>query len=601
MFDFACHRFHVLVIGLLISAPLTADKPNDSPFWRPVLMGTNGMVAAEHPLECRAAIKALEAGGNAIDAAVASFYMTTVVEQHQAGIGGDGFILAYVAEEDRVIFINGTGPAPKLATAEFYRKLGRIPDAGPYSTDVPGMAGGFDLALKKYGTMSYKKLLEPVIEAAGKGHPLSFWASSYHRRTIPKLSPFPSSVKALLKNGGPFETGDLFVQKDLAKTLETIANEGAEAFYRGRLARLSADFYKKQKGLLRYEDLASYEPEEAEPIKTTYADLEVYQSAPNSQGIVMLMALNILEGFALDKMGHNSPEYIHVLTEALKLAFADRNKYIADPRFAKDMPVESLLSKAYAKQRRSLIRMDKTLAPPPPPGDPRNHKAVLGDSDVNYANGQQASLEKSYENTDGETSSFSIADRFGNLVSVTHSVNGTFGSGMIVEGGGYVLNNRMPYFSLAEDDVNFLVPGKRTRHTVNPALALKNGRPYLAWNTPGGDNQPQAMLQAFLNVVAFDMNIQQAVEAPTVTSFGFKASMYPQPVKGTLAMPRVLANEVGERVSKLGHRTEVIEMQQPYQQQPSGAGAVKMVMIDSERGVLMGGVSPAKDDYVMGW
>lgn len=601
MFDFVCHRFHVLVIGLLISAPLTADKPNDRPFWRPVLMGTNGMVAAEHPLECRAAIKALEAGGNAIDAAVAAFYMTTVVEQHQAGIGGDGFILAYVAEEDRVIFINGTGPAPNLATAEFYRKLGRIPDAGPYSTDVPGMAGGFDLALKKYGTMSYKKLLQPVIEAAGKGHPLSFWASSYHRKTIPKLSPFPSSVKTLLKNGGPFEPGDLFVQKDLAKTLETIANEGAEAFYRGRLARLSADFYKKQNGLLRYEDLASYEPEEAEPIKTTYADLEVFQSAPNSQGIVMLMALNILEGFALDKMGHNSPEYIHVVTEALKLAFADRNKYIADPRFAKDMPVESLLSKAYAKQRRSLIRMDKTLAPPPPPGDPRNHKAVLGDSDVNYTNGQQAALEKSYENTDGETSSFSIADRFGNLVSVTHSVNGTFGSGMIVEGGGYVLNNRMPYFSLAEDDVNFLVPGKRTRHTVNPALALKNGRPYLAWNTPGGDNQPQAMLQAFLNVVVFDMNIQQAVEAPTVTSFGFKASMYPQPVKGTLAMPRVLANEVGERVSKLGHRTEVIEMQQPYQQQPSGAGAVKMVMIDSERGVLMGGVSPAKDDYVMGW
>ena len=601
MFDFACHRFHVLVIGLLISVPLTADKPNDRPFWRPVLMGTNGMVAAEHPLECRAAIKALEAGGNAIDAAVASFYMTTVVEQHQAGIGGDGFILAYIAKEDRVIFINGTGPAPKLATAEFYRKLGKIPNAGPYSTDVPGMAGGFDLALKKYGTMSYKELLEPVIEAAGKGHPLSFWASSYHRKTIPKLSAFPSSVKTLLKNGGPFEPGDLFVQKDLAKTLETIANEGAEAFYRGRLARLSADFYKKQKGLLRYEDLATYEPEEAEPIKTTYADLEVYQSAPNSQGIVMLMALNILEGFALDKMGHNSPEYIHVLTEALKLAFADRNKYIADPRFAKDMPVENLLSKAYAKQRRSLIRMDKTLAPPPPPGDPRNHKAVLGDSGVNYANSQQAALEKSYENTDGETSSFSIADRFGNLVSVTHSVNGTFGSGMIVEGGGYVLNNRMPYFSLAEDDVNFLVPGKRTRHTVNPALALKNGRPYLAWNTPGGDNQPQAMLQAFLNVVIFDMNIQQAVEAPTVTSFGFKASMYPQPVKGTLAMPRVLANEVGERVSKLGHRTEVIEMQQPYQQQPSGAGAVKMVMIDSERGVLMGGVSPAKDDYVMGW
>jgi len=596
-------RLHciVLAVGSLIAAPLMAAEPSERPFWRTVVMGTNGMVAAEHPLECRAAIKALEAGGNAIDAAVAAFYMTTVVEQHQAGLGGDGFILAYIAKEDRVIFINGTGPAPKLATAEFYRKLGKIPDDGPYSTDVPGMAGGLDLALEKYGSLPYQKLLEPAIEAAGKGHPLSFWASGYHRTAIPKLSPYPSSVKVLLKNGGPYEPGDLFVQKDLAKTFKTIAKEGAESFYRGRLARLSANFYKKQKGLLRYEDLAAYEPEEAEPIKTTYAGLDVYQSAPNSQGIVMLMALNILEGFDLLKMGHNSPEYIHVMTEAIKLAFVDRNQYVGDPRFVKDMPVEGLLSKAYAKKRRSLIRMDRTLAPPPPPGDPRNNKAVLGEHEVKYATGKQSVVDGPYENTDGETSSFSIADRFGNLVSVTHSVNGTFGSGMIVEGGGYVLNNRMPYFSLDADDVNFLVPGKRTRHTVNPALALKNGKPYLAWNTPGGDNQPQAMLQAFLNVVVFDMNVQQAVEAPTVTSFGFGASMYPQPVKGTLTMPRVLADQVGDGVSKRGHRIEVVEMQQPYNQQPSGAGAVKMVMVDSERGLLMGGVSPVKDDYVMGW
>ena len=591
----------IVTAGLVVVLPLAAQKPADRPFWRTVVMGTNGMVAAEHPLECRAAIKALEAGGNAIDAAVAAFYMTTVVEQHQAGLGGDGFILAYIAKEDRVVFINGTGPAPKLATPEFYRKLGGIPDEGPYSTDVPGMAGGFDLALKKYGTLPYEKILAPAIEAAGKGHPLSFWASKYHRTAISKLSPYPSSVKTFLKNGGPYEPGDVFVQADLAKTFETIAKEGADAFYKGRLARLSAKFYKKHKGLLRYEDLASYEPEEAEPIKTTYAGLDVYQSAPNSQGIVMLMALNMLEGFDLAAMGHNSPEYIHVVTEAMKLAFVDRNKYVADPRFVKDMPVEGLLSKAYAKRRRALIRMDQVLAPAPPPGDPRTGKGVLAGHEVAYVTGKQAMKRGPYESADGETSSFSIADRFGNLVSVTHSVNGTFGSGMVVEGGGYVLNNRMPYFSLDEGDVNFLVPGKRTRHTVNPALALKNGKPYLAWNTPGGDNQPQAMLQAFLNVAVFGMNVQQAVEAATVTSTGFGASMFPQPVKGTLMMPRVLADEIGDEVAELGHKIEVIEMQQPYQQQPSGAGAVKMVMVDSERGVLMGGVSPAKDDYVMGW
>ena len=589
----------VAVVGL--AAGLSAERPADRPFWRTVVMGTNGMAAAEHPLECRAAIKALEAGGNAIDAAVAAFYMTSVVEQHQAGIGGDGFILAYIAKEDRVIFINGTGPAPKLATAEFYRKLGEIPDAGPYSTDVPGAVGGFDLALKKYGTMAYADLLKPAIEAAGQGHPLSFWASGYHRAAISKISPFPTSVKALLKNGGPYDPGDVFVQKDLARSLETIAEHGADAFYRGRLARLSADFYKKQKGLLRYEDLAGYQAEQADPIKTTYAGLDVYQSAPNSQGIVMLMALDTLEGYDLASLGHNSAEYVHVVTEALKLAFADRNQYIADARFAKDMPVDELLSKDYAEQRRGLIRGDRALKSPPPPGDPRAGKALLAGHDATYESGPRAIKPSDSGGSDGETSSFSIADRYGNLVSVTHSVNGTFGSGMVVEGGGYVLNNRMPYFSLDDNDVNFLVPGKRTRHTVNPALAMRNGKPYLAWNTPGGDNQPQAMLQAFLNVVVFGMNIQQAVEAPTVRSTAFGAAMYPQTVGDGLLVPKVLADEIAEALAAKGHRIEVRPLQPPYEQQPSGAGAVKMVMIDSERGVLMGGVSPAKDDYVMGW
>ena len=256
----------------------------------------------------------------------------------------------------------------------------------------------------------------------------------------------------------------------------------------------------------------------------------------------MLMALNVLEGYDLKVLGHNSPEYLHLLTEALKLAFADRNEYIADPRFVKDVPVDELLSKAYADRRRELVRPDRAMKPAPPPGDPRNLKAVAKGREVAYEDGPHPlATATGGDDGGGETSSFSIADQFGNLVSVTHSVNGGFGSGMIVPGGGYVLNNRMPYFSLDPNDVNVLVPGKRTRHTVNPALALKNGKPYLAWNTPGGDNQPQAMLQAFLNVVVFGMNVQQAVEAATVTSSAFAASMHPQPVKGKLTMPRVLA------------------------------------------------------------
>ncbi len=590
-----------LLLTLALATPslgLAADK---QPVWRPVVMGQFGMVAAEHPLEAVAAMKALERGGNAIDAAVAAFYMTGVVEQHQAGMGGDGFILAYLAKEDRVVFINGTGPAPKLATAEFYRNHGGIPDAGPLSTDVPGALGGFDLALSKYGTLDYKTLLEPAIDAARNGHPLSYWAASQHARNLAKIRPYPSSMELLTDNGAAPAPGWLFVQKDLARSLEMIAEGGAEVFYKGALARKFADFYEKRDGLLRYDDLASYQAEESRPIRTNFHGLEVYQSAPNSQGIAMLIALNILEEFDLEALGHNSVEYLHLVTEAIKLAFADRDQYIADPRFAPDMPVAELLSKDYAKLRRGLIREGRAISDSAPAGNPREGKATLG-AKVRYADGPgEVARADGAEDGGGETSSFSIADRFGNLVSVTHSVNAGFGSGMIVDGTGIVLNDRMPYFSLAEGDVNLLEPGKRTRHTVNPALALKDGKPYLAWNTPGGDNQPQAMLQAFLNVAVFGMNVQQAVEAATVTSSAFKGSMYPQQVKGLLQMPRVLADEVADGLAAKGHRIETVALQQPYEQTPSGAGAVKMVMIDPETGTMHGGVSPAKDDYALGW
>jgi gamma-glutamyltranspeptidase/glutathione hydrolase len=589
-----------LIMILLVLAALAAGE--GPPIWRPVIMGTHGMVAAEHPLEARAGLLMLEAGGNAIDAAVAAFYMTTVVEPHQAGIGGDAFILAYLAKEKRVVFINGTGPAPNLATADFYRKLGSIPDAGALSSTVPGAVAGFELARQRYGTLSLPQLLEPAIEAAEEGHPLSFWSASQFREAYQKIFPFPSSRRVLLNGENSFEAGDLFLQNDLAKTLKTIAKEGTQSFYRGSLAQLTADFYEAEKGLLRLGDLSVFEAEEAQPIKTRYRDYEVFQSAPNSQGIVLLMALNLVEGFDLKQMGHNSADSVHLITEALKLAFADRNHYIADPRFARDIPVEALLSKGYAAKRRSLIRMDRAIRGEAPPGDPRRESAILSLHNISYEEpNPPVSPVPKVGAKQGETSSFSIADRFGNLVSVTHSVNAAFGSGLVVEGGGYVLNDRMPYFSLDEGDVNVLEPGKRPRHTINPALAFKDGKPFLAWNTPGGDNQPQAMLQAFLNVAEYGFNVQQAVEAPTMTTTGFRASMYPQKVANELALPQILADRIGKALAAKGHRLKVSPLQGPYQQQPSGAGAVKMVLIDPRTGVLHGGVSPAKDNYVMGW
>lgn len=585
-----------IAIALLLASSAFAQDAAKRPFWRTVVMGANGMVAAEHPLEAVAGFQALQAGGNAIDAAVAVFYMTTVVEPHQAGIGGDAFILAYLAKEKRVVFINGTGPAPKLATREFYEKLGGIPDAGPHSIIVPGAVAGFDHALKRYGTRSYADLLKPAIQAASDGHAVSFWGSSHHVSSVQKISPFPASVRALMLDGKPYLPGDLFVQKDLARTYETIAREGAQSFYRGSIARSIARFAEGNDILLRISDLETVQAEEAEPIRITYKGYEIYQCPPNSQGIVLLITLNILEGYDLRGMGALSADTLHLIAEALKLAFADRDRYIADPRFAKDIPVAGLLSKDYAKKRRALIRMDRAIEGVAPPGDPRRGEAVLAGHRL-----QAAGRARGHEERQGETSSFSVADRFGNLVSVTHSVNGTFGSGMVVEGGGFVLNNRMPYFSLDPKEVNVLAPGKRPRHTINPALALKDGKPVLAWNTPGGDNQPQAMLQAFLNLAEFGMNVQQAVEAPTVTSASFLASMYPQRPGDTLQIPKVLAAQVGDALRAKGHKLKVTELQGPYNQQPSGAGAVKMIWIDPKSGIMHGGVSPAKDDYVIGW
>ena len=306
-----------------------------------------------------------------------------------------------------------------------------------------------------------------------------------------------------MPHGQPFGAGDVYVQSDLARSMEAISRDGIDAFYRGDLARRIGSVYERQGGLLRYADLAAYSAEETPPISTTYAGLDVYQSAPNSQGIVMLIAR-------------------HVETKVA------------------DVPTDELLSKGYAAKRRELIRMDHAMTVAPA-GDPRRRRALAdGAAAECQAEAQPVQRPEAAHKESGETSSFSIADAFGNLVSVTHSVNGTFGSGMFVDGTGIVLNNRMPYYSLDEGDVNEFVPGKRTRHTVNPALALKEGKPYLAWNMPSGDNQPQAMLQAFLALVHFGMNVQQAVEAATVTSSAFAASMCPGEVRGMLTMPSVL-------------------------------------------------------------
>lgn len=589
-----------LLLGAVLSC--AAQSLPEALTWRQVVVGKNGMVAAQNPREALAAIRILQQGGNAIDAAVAAFYMTAVTEPVDAGLGGDGFILAYIAQQKRVILINATGYVPKLATREFYQQLGGITLEGPYSTNVPGAVGGFDLALKKYGTMPYSVLLADAIDAAENGHVISSWGADRYRFSYDKLGRYPSSVAAFFPLGRPWEAGEVLQQRDLAKTLRSISQDGADTFYRGALARKIAQYHEKVKGLIRQEDLSEFHPEEAEPIRIDYKGHTVYQAAPNSNGIVMLMALNILKGFELSPLGQNTPEYLHVLIEALKLAFADRHQYVTDPRFYKEMPVSELLSEEYGARRRALIRMDQAIRGVAPPGDPRRKAAVLQGRAISYQDPTQPSTARLSGKRAGEdTSSFAIADRFGNLVSVTHSLNGDFGSGMVVEGAGFALNNRATLFSLDSGDINVIAPRKRTRNTTAPALALKNGKPFLAWNTSGGDTIPQTMLQAFLNVVEFRMSIQQACEAPTALTESFRASNYPQLPGDGVILPKVLADQVAKSLTAKGHLVKETAAQEPYRMTLAGAGAVKMILIDAATETMQGGVSPAKDDYALGW
>jgi gamma-glutamyltranspeptidase / glutathione hydrolase len=318
----------------------------------------------------------------------------------------------------------------------------------------------------------------------------------------------------------------------------------------------------------------------------------VYECPPNSQGFVMLEALNILEGFDLKKMGHNSGPYLHAVTEALKLSFADRNKYVGDPKFVPNIPIKALLSKEYAAVRRQAIDPNRAIVGEPAPGDP----ARFTSTSQAYAPPQ--SLPGTVAPFDPDqilnlTTYLAVVDKDHNMVSVTSSLLSGFGSGMVVDGGGFFLNDRMRYWWLDPNNVNALQPGKRVRQTINPALALKDGKPFVVFGTPGADTQPQTQLQFFLNVVEFGMEVQQALEQPAVISNSFQDSYYPHNVLGKLLTPAMLADSVKQELAAKGHQLDV--------RNSRGVGSVKAVMIHPRTGVLMGGVSPTGDSYVMAW
>jgi gamma-glutamyltranspeptidase/glutathione hydrolase len=596
------------VVLLSIGRPQAQDNPQaTSGSWRPTIVAQHGMVAAGHPLAAEAGMRILKAGGNAIDAAIATWAVQGEVEPGMTGLGADMFVLYYEAKTGKVRFINGTGFAAQAATIDFYKSKGGIPDEGPLSIAVPGAVGGAAYAVKTYGTKTLADVLAPAIEIADGGFPISEALADGIRSAKAKIEKFPSTTRIYFRDGKPLVMGDVIRNPDLARTLRAIAAQGPDAFYRGDVAKNTAAFLRANGGIISEADLASYQPFEDAPIHVNYRGTDVYECPPNSQGFVMLEALNILEGYDLRAMGRNSAPYLHAVTEALKLSFADRNAFVGDPKFVPDIPMAQLLSKEYAAARRSRIDPNRAIAGEPAPGDPRGMNATAAGAPRLRAEGAATRLDR-YASpqpmpTDVKpfdpneilnlTTYLAVVDKDHNMVSITSSLLSGFGSGMVVDKGGFVMNDRMRYFYLDPKDVNSLQPGKRTRQTINPAMALKDGKPWIAFGTPGSDTQPQTQLQFFLNVAEFGMNVQEALEQPTVISNSFRDSYQPHDVKGKLLTPAMLPQSVKDGLAAKGHQLDIRNVK--------GVGSVKAILIDPRTGVLMGGVSPTGDSYVMAW
>src|SRR5688572_19223132 len=590
-------RRFVLVSLCLVSALAVSPSAQQTSTWRPVVLSDTGMIASGHALASEAGIRVLKSGGNAIDAAVAAWAVQGLTEPEMTGLGGDMFMLIYLAKTGEVKFINGTGVAPMAATVDFYKGKGGLPGDGILSVSVPAAVAGAELAAKTYGTKPLAELLAPAAELAERGFPITESLAGAIRNSSKKMS--PSAREIWFRGDTPLGFGDRVIQKDLAATLREIGAKGSAAFYQGPVAEKFAAYMKAEGGLIDRKDLAAITANEDTAVRVNYKGIDVFECPPNSQGFVMLQALNILEGMNVRYMRHNSAPYLHAVTESLKLAFADRNKYVADPKFTPNIPMREMLSKEYAAIRRALIDPDKAIDGEAPFGNPTFAPATaptgatVGKPRVAYAEPQLVPNTVITAEENGHTTYLAVVDKDRNMVSVTSSLLSLFGSGHVVEGAGFVLNNRMAYYGLDEDDVNVLRPGKRVRQTINPALALKDGKPYMVFGTPGADTQPQAQLQFFLNVAEFGMNVQQALEQDYVVSTSFKSSYYPHAAEGKLQIPATIPKHVLDELAAMGHKLDIRHVR--------GVGSVKAIVIHPRTGVLMGGVSPTRDSYVMAY
>ena len=583
---------------------------------RPVVRGTRGMVSSGNHLTSMAGVRMLLSGGNAFDAAVAAGLAAAVVEPIASySLAAEGVFLLHHAGSGQVRVVSGQGVAPGMATVDLFRQRGldKIPTGpGPnaeLSFTVPGVMDAFISILETYGTKTLGEVLSPAIEYAQRGFPMY---NLMHRRlqsqhTVEQFRRYPpGGMGVFYDHGNPIDVGRLLVQKELAGTLQKMAQAEADAaghrsaglraardiFYRGEIAGTIVRSSQSVGGLLAQEDLAGYQARFEEPVTTTFMGHEICAQSTWTQGPVLLQAINILEHFDLRAMGHNSPLYIHTVAEAVKLAFADRERYYGDPNFAR-VPVDGLVSKEYAAERAKLVQANKACPELPHAGDPWRYSSMAPPAGTAPAVAAPVPTQVDGEGGDeGGTTHLAVIDRDGNMVCATPS-GGVFAKSVFFPELGCTLSTRSEMFFLEEGHPNRLQPGKRPRTTLVNYMVRRNGEPIMTIGCPGGDNQAQADLQLILNVLVFGMDPQQAVEAPRFSSQSVTNSFYPRVyLPGQLNVERGIPTDVRSKLAELGHK--IVEAES------SGAGAI-VTQRDPETGALSAGADPRLNTYAIGW
>ena len=567
------------------------------------------MVSSGHYLATAAGFRILEQGGNATDAGVAAGIAINATLPQWTSFGGVAPIIIHDATSGETVSISGLGRWPKAASIDYFQRNcgGELPP-GVLRTVTPAAADAWITAIKLYGTMTFEQVVTPALEIAEGGFPIPATLQSAIARTGDSLigdsdgdGRWESTAAVFFPGGRRPDIGDILVQKDLARTFRRLieverdhSGQGREAalqaardfFYKGEIAEEMVRFIQDQGGLLTMEDLAAFNVGVDTPPSIDYKGIQVYACGPWCQGPVNLHALKILEGFDLESMGHNTAAYAHTVMESLKLAFSDREAYYGDPDFV-DVPMEGLLSQSYGQERRAAIDPRRAAPEMPLAGDPWPHQGGPA------RNGHPARPDLVAGGLPADTSYASVVDRWGNAFSATPS--DSFGTTPIVPGLGFIASSRGSQSWLDPEHPSSLAPGKRPRLTPNPALAMRDGKPLMPFGTPGGDVQPQSMVQLFLNVVEFGMDVQQAVEAPRFSTWSFPNSFWPHAYHpGLVGVEGRMDSQVVAELSRMGHRVEVWDDFTPRM------GCLCGVKVDQERGGLSGGADPRRDGYTMG-